>query len=97
LGALPGPFLSRYGKGAPAHQPAMWRCLGIFLLDASLEVLEPSFPESPESDLGVRCTPSPDRLVFSEVGLEGQPIGCYAHACQALLFQEVDLVNNDSH
>jgi hypothetical protein len=30
----------------------MWRYLGIFLLDLSPEVLEPSFPESPESDLG---------------------------------------------
>jgi hypothetical protein len=27
----------------------------------------------------------------------GQPMGGYAHACQALVFQEVDLVNLGSH
>jgi hypothetical protein len=53
----------------------MWRYLGIFLLDASLEVLEPSFLESPELGLGVHCTPSPDELIFSEVGLNGPANG----------------------
>jgi hypothetical protein len=53
-----------YERQQPAHQPTMWRCLGIVLLDASLEVLDPSFPESPESDLGVCCTLSTDGLVF---------------------------------
>jgi hypothetical protein len=47
----------------------MWRYLGIFLLDASLEVLEPSLPEYPESGLGLRCTASLDGLAFLEVGL----------------------------
>jgi hypothetical protein len=46
----------------------MRRYLGIFILGASLEVLEPSFPES---SLGVHCTPSLDELVFLVVGLSG--------------------------
>jgi hypothetical protein len=75
MGALPGPFLSQCGKDAPARQPAMWRCLVIFLQYASLELLEPSFPESPESSLGVRCTPSLDGLVFLEVRLGGPANG----------------------
>jgi hypothetical protein len=76
---------------------AMWRCLGIFPPDASPEVLEPSFHESPESGLGVRYTPSPDGLDFQRLDSAGQPVGGYAHVCQALLFQEVDLVDQGSH
>jgi hypothetical protein len=49
----------------------MQRYLGIFLLDASLEVLEPSFPEFPESGLGVHCTPSPDEPIFLVVRVGG--------------------------
>jgi hypothetical protein len=44
----------------------MQRYLGIFLLCASPK---PSFAESPESGLAVHCTPSPDELAFSMVGL----------------------------
>jgi hypothetical protein len=75
----------------------MWRYLQIFLLYASSEVLEPSFPESPESGLGVRCTTSQDGLVCQRLDSVGQPMGSYAHACQALLFEEVDLVNQGSY
>jgi hypothetical protein len=39
-GTLPGPFLPRYGRSAPAHQSASQRYLGIFPLDASPEALE---------------------------------------------------------
>jgi hypothetical protein len=42
-GALPGPFLSLYGRSAPAHQLASWRCLGTFHPRVSLEALEESF------------------------------------------------------
>jgi hypothetical protein len=97
MGALPGPFLSRCGKGVPARQLAMWRYPGIFLLDASPDVLESSFPKSPESNLGVCYTPSLDELVFLEVGLSGPANGGYADACQDRMFQEVDLVNQGSH
>jgi hypothetical protein len=53
----------------------MSRYLGIFLLDASLEVLEPSFPENPKLGLGVHCIPSLDELVFSAIGLSGPANG----------------------
>jgi hypothetical protein len=53
----------------------MRRCLGKFLLDASREGQEPSFPEFPESSLGVHCIPSPDGLAFLEVGLGGPANG----------------------
>jgi hypothetical protein len=36
-------------------------------------------------------------LFFERLDLSCQPMGGYAHACQALLFQEVDLVNQGSH
>jgi hypothetical protein len=75
----------------------MWRYVGIFLLDASPKVLEPSFPESPESGLGVHCTPSSNEPIFQWLDLTGQPIGGYTHTGQAFLFQEVDLVNQGSH
>jgi hypothetical protein len=44
-------------------------------------------------------TPWPARmdLFFQSLDLAGQLMGGYAHACQALLFQEVDLVNRGSH
>jgi hypothetical protein len=44
-------------------------------------------------------TPWPARMdLFSQsLDLAGQLMGGYAHACQALLFQEVDLVNRGSH
>jgi hypothetical protein len=38
--ALPGPFLTRYGRSALAHQSASWKYLGIFLPGDSLEALE---------------------------------------------------------
>jgi hypothetical protein len=49
----------------------MWRSLGTFLLDASIEVLKSSALGFPESGLGVHCTPSPDELISSMVGLDG--------------------------
>jgi hypothetical protein len=53
----------------------MWKYLEIFLLDASLEVMESFFLGSPESGLGDNCTPSPDELIFSAVGLGGPANG----------------------
>jgi hypothetical protein len=76
----------------------MQRYLGIFLLDASLEVLEPSFPEFPESGLGVHCTPSPDEPIFLVVGVGGPANAqLHTHTCQAFLFQEIDLVTQGNH
>jgi hypothetical protein len=58
----------------------MRRCLGVFLLDASPEVLEPCFPEFLESGLGVHGTPSPDGLAVLEVVLGGLANG-WPHTC----------------
>jgi hypothetical protein len=64
-GALPGPFLSQYGRSAPAHQLTSWRCLGTFHPRVSPEALEESFRQFPESGLGVHCIPSPSGPVSS--------------------------------
>jgi hypothetical protein len=75
----------------------MRRYLGIFLLDASPEVLEPSFPEFPESGLGVRCTPSLGGLVFSEVGLSGPANGWPRTRLSSPSLSRVDPVNQGPH
>jgi hypothetical protein len=49
----------------------MKRYLGTFLLDASIDVLKSSFLGFPESGLGFHCTPRPDELASSMVGLGG--------------------------
>jgi hypothetical protein len=36
-------------------------------------------------------------MLFQRLDSMGQPMGGYAHTCQALLFQEVDLVDQGSH
>jgi hypothetical protein len=36
-------------------------------------------------------------LLFQRLDSAGQPVGGHAHACQALLFQEVDFVNQGNH
>jgi hypothetical protein len=63
----------------------MWRCLGIFVLGALVEVRQPSFLESPELGLGVHCTPSLDELAFSMVGLD-RPTNGRLHTCLSNLF-----------
>jgi hypothetical protein len=68
-GALPGPFPPRYGRSAPAHQSASWRCLGTLPPDVSPEAQEQSFHWFPKSDLEVRCTHNLAGLVSSIEGL----------------------------
>jgi hypothetical protein len=53
----------------------MWKCLEIFLLDASPGALELFFLGFVESSLGVCYTPSSDELVFLAAGLGGPTDG----------------------
>jgi hypothetical protein len=41
--------------------------------------------------------PARMNLFFQWLDSAGQPMGGYAHTCQAFLFQEVNLVNQGSH
>jgi hypothetical protein len=56
----------------------MYRYLGTYLLDASIEVLKSSSLGFSESGLGVHYTPSPDKLVSTMVGLSW-PANAWPH------------------
>jgi hypothetical protein len=55
-----------------------------FFLGLSSRVLEPAI------------LPARMNLFFQRLDSVGQPIGRHAHACQAFLFQELDLINQGS-
>jgi hypothetical protein len=71
MGSLQSPFLFRCDKSTHAGLLAKWKCLRIFLLGASPEVLESSSLEFPEPGLGAHYTPSPNELASLMTGLGG--------------------------
>jgi hypothetical protein len=75
----------------------MWKYLEIFLLDASPKVLESFFLGLPSRVLESTILPTWMNLFFQWLNSASQSMGGHTHACQAFLFQEVDLVDQGSY